>query len=318
MTGLTGTAAGVPYLALPPATPRPSAPVVIAWHLLDPPRTPAAFAAAVPLDGLDAWRIYLGLPMTGDRMVEGGNDELMRLAFADGVLNLHGPISSQANAEFEPALAELRSQLDLGHGPVGLLGASLGGGTAGLVLSETEQPIEAAVLINPLIDLRAGIDAIAASFGMAYPWSEASHAVADRLDLAAHAPDLAKRGEPAVLLVIGEQDLVDGFREPAYRVRQALADCYGDPSRTDVQLVAGMSHALAEEPGTEPAPQTAHAARVDALATAWFERFLLPPGGEAASSRPARSRTSKSPAPVSAGSTAMPAWTTTRPSGSGS
>ena len=180
----------------------------------------------------------------------------MRLAFSDGVLNLHGPISSQARAEFEPALAELRAQLDLGHGPIGLMGGSLGGATAGLVLSETEVPIQAAVLINPLIDLRAGIDAIAASFGMTYPWSDASYAVADRLDFAAHAPDLAKRGEPAVLLVVGEEDLVDGMREPAYRVQRALTDSYADPSRTEVRLIAGMGHNLTEEPGIEPAPQT--------------------------------------------------------------
>ena len=158
------------------------------------------------------------------------------------------------------------------------MGGSLGGATAGLVLSETEVPIEAAVLINPLIDLRAGIDAIAASFGMTYPWSDASYAVADRLDLAAHAPDLAKRGEPAVLLIVGEEDLVDGMREPAYRVQRALTDSYADPSRTEVRLIAGMGHNLTEEPGIEPAPQTEYAARTDALASAWFERFLVSQG----------------------------------------
>jgi dienelactone hydrolase len=281
MTVRTGTAAGVPYVALPPATLHPArgpAPVVIAWHLLDPPRTPAAFAAAVPLAGLDAWRVYLELPMTGARSPVGGFDELGRRAFEDAVLNVHGPITAQALAEFEPALAELRTQLDLGDGPVGLMGGSLGGATAGLVLRETHVPIRAAVLINPLIDLRAGIDAIAASFGMTYSWSDAAYAVADRLDLAAHAPDLAERGEPAVLLVVGAEDKVDGFREPAHRVRQALAGRYGDPSRAELRLVDGMAHALAEEPGFEAAPQTPHAAEVDALATAWFERFLLDPG----------------------------------------
>ena len=44
----TGTAAGVPYVALPPTTGRADAPLVVAWHLLDPPRTPEAFA---PTDG---------------------------------------------------------------------------------------------------------------------------------------------------------------------------------------------------------------------------------------------------------------------------
>ena len=49
MVPVTGTAAGVPFLAVPPPVPRPSAPVVVAWHLMDPPRTEAAFAAALPL-----------------------------------------------------------------------------------------------------------------------------------------------------------------------------------------------------------------------------------------------------------------------------
>jgi hypothetical protein len=78
---IAGHAAGVPFVALPPAGGRrASAPVVVAWHLLDPPRTEAAFAAAVPLRGLDAWRIYLGLPLSGSRMPPGGDEELMRLA----------------------------------------------------------------------------------------------------------------------------------------------------------------------------------------------------------------------------------------------
>jgi hypothetical protein len=35
-----------------------------------------------------------------------------------------------------------------------------------------------------------------------------------------------------------------------------------------------MEHALAEEPGIEPAPQTPHAAAVDRLAVKWFQRRL--------------------------------------------
>lgn len=52
---ITGVAAGVPYVALPPAGDRDGAPLVVAWHLVDPPRSEAAMAAAVPLAGdLDA------------------------------------------------------------------------------------------------------------------------------------------------------------------------------------------------------------------------------------------------------------------------
>jgi hypothetical protein len=67
-TPLTGTTVnGVPYLAVPPLSDAATAPVIILWHLMDAPRSEAAFAAALPLDGLDAWKVYLGLPTFGAR-----------------------------------------------------------------------------------------------------------------------------------------------------------------------------------------------------------------------------------------------------------
>src|SRR4051794_15168687 len=110
-----GVAAGVPFLAVPPEDPtRADMPVVVAWHLMDPPRTEAALAAALPLLGLDAWKLYFGLPMTGQRLPAGGQAELMRLGYEDAVLNLQGPIATQGAAEFLPALNELRSRLGIG------------------------------------------------------------------------------------------------------------------------------------------------------------------------------------------------------------
>lgn len=270
----TGTAAGVPYLAVPPATPRPESPIVLGWHLMDSPRTEAAFAAAVPLHGLDAWRIYLGLPMCGARMPAGGPEELMRLGFEDAVLNLQGPVTADAAAEFAPALAELRSQLPLGNGPLGLFGGSVGAAAALLVMAETGVPVEAAVLISPLIQLRPGVDAMARQFEFSYPWSAQSLAVATRLDFVERAEDIAGQDEPAVLLVVGADDDQAGFADPAGRLRAALTQRYADPRRVELVTIAGMGHALAEEPGLEPAPQTPHAGEVDRHAVRWFAQHL--------------------------------------------
>ncbi len=128
---IRGIAAGVPYVAIPPqGEPTSSTPIVAAWHLMDPPRTEAAFAGALPLKGLDAWRVYLGLPMCGSRTPPGGPEELMRLGYEDAVLNLHGPVTDQAAREFEHALVDLRRQLDLRPGPVGVMGGSIGAAVA--------------------------------------------------------------------------------------------------------------------------------------------------------------------------------------------
>jgi hypothetical protein len=274
-TPLNGVASGVPFLAVPPLTgSHPSTPVMVAWHMLDSPRTETAFAAALPLEGLDAWRIYLGLPLTGSRLPAGGIDELMRLGSEDAVLNLHGPISAQAAEEFEPAFTELRTRLNFGDGPVGVLGGSLGAAVAQLILAQSSVMVSAAVLVSPLVQLRPVVDALAQRYGFVYPWSDPSLAVARRLDFVARAEEIAQRGQPAILLVVGQEDDPEGFHTPAKRLHAALTAQYTDPNRSQLVMVPDMAHALAEEPGMEPAPQTSHAAEVDRHAVTWLRHHL--------------------------------------------
>lgn len=275
---VTGTAGGVPFLAFPPPVPHPSAPVVVAWHLMDPPRSEAAFAAALPLRGLNAWRVYLGLPMCGARLPAGGFEELMQLGYQDAVLNLQGPIATQAAQEFPTALGELRDRLGLGDGRLGLLGGSMGAAAAQLVLVETAPAagltVHAAVLVSPLTRLRPAVDALGRRFGVQYPWGPASLEVARRLDFAARADDFVRAGQPAVRLVVGADDDAGGFQQPAEQLRAALTRAYADPTRVDLVVVPAMEHALAEEPGVDPAPQTPAAATVDQHAVDWLTTHL--------------------------------------------
>ena len=269
-----GVAAGVPFVASPPPSGRADAPVVVAWPLLDAPRTEQALAAALPLAGLDAWRVYLGLPLSGSRLPAGGPDEVMRLAYEDAVLKLHGPVATQAAAEFPAAYAALRDRLGLGAGPLGLVGGSIGAAVAQLVIAEAGLPVAAAVLASPVTELAAVVTAMSARFGVDYSWTDASRAMAGRLDFVARAGELVAGGEPAVRLVVGADDDRVGFLDPAERLRAELAKRYADPDRVDLAVVPGMEHALAEEPGLEPAPQTPAAAAVDRLAVDWLRRWL--------------------------------------------
>jgi pimeloyl-ACP methyl ester carboxylesterase len=272
-----GTAAGVPFIAVPPQDARrTSAPVVLAWHLLDPPRTERALAAALPLRGVDAWRIYLGLPLSGSRMPAGGLDELMRLGYKDAVMNLHRRVVYGAAEELGPAFSELRERLGIVDGPVGVMGGSNGAAVAQLVIAEGDIDVSAAVLVSPVVRLRAAVSAMERRFGVTYPWSDESNAVAERLDFVARAAEIA-RGSPAVLLVVGEQD-DPAFHEQAAELRAALAAAEGGHDRARLVTVPDMPHALAEEPGMDPAPQTPHAAAVDRLAVEWFERHLTAGG----------------------------------------
>jgi len=237
---------------------------------MDPPRTETALAAALPLAGLDAWRIYLGLPLSGARLPAGGLPELERLGYEDAVLNLQGPVATQGAQELPGALAELEERLDLSAAPLAVLGGSMGSAVAQLVLAEGAVEIAAAVLVSPIAQLRAAVDALGHRYGVTYPWGPASLEVARRLDFVERAAEIAGRGQPAVRLVVGAEDDREGFGRPAERLRAALAQSYEDPARVDLVVVPGMEHALAQEPGLDPAPQMAAAAAVDSHAVDWL------------------------------------------------
>lgn len=271
---VTGLAAGVPYVALPPAGDRQRAPLVVVWHLMDPPRTEAAMAAALPMAAVPAWRVFLGLPMFGARMPAGGPEEVMRLGAEDYVLNLFTPVVEQAAAEAPAAVAALRSQLDVSEGHLGLAGGSAGAAVALLLLAEGDLPVAAAALVSPVVRVARVVEVGERTYGVTYTWNEESRAAAERFDFVARAGDIARRDpQPPVLVVSGGRDEVE-FREPATALRDALRGLYAAPDRVGFADVPEMAHAIAEEPGVEPAPQTAEAKDVDAAVTEWFRRHL--------------------------------------------
>ncbi|MGB9280041.1 MAG: prolyl oligopeptidase family serine peptidase [Pseudonocardiaceae bacterium] len=272
---ITGTAAGVPFTALPPGDGVTHAPLVVIWHLLDPPRTDSAMAAALPMAALPAWRLYFGLPLTGRRLPEGGFEELMRLGHADGVMNLLVPILSQAADEAPAAVAAVRAEFGIAQGPIGVAGGSLGGGVALEVIAARALPVSAAALVNPLVRVPGAIAATERIFDFHYEWTDASRTVADRFDFLRGATEIAA-AEPALLLVSGEHDHPE-FRADAEALQRELASRYRDRSRVRLHHVPGMPHPLAEPPGVEPAPQNAHAAAVDAAFTSWFTEHLTSP-----------------------------------------
>jgi dienelactone hydrolase len=271
---ITGSASGVPFVALAPELALEqkdtTAPMVVAWHLHDPPRSETAMAAALPLQGVPAWRVYLGLPLSGSRLPAGGLDAFFQLSYDDAVLNVFGPVCRQAVEELPAALAALRDDLPVSDAPLGLLGGSIGALVAQTVLAETTVAVSAVALVSPAIRLAAVVAANEKRFDTTYRWTEASRAVADSLDFIARADEIAKR-DAAVLLVVGEDDDLN-IRRPAEQLWHTLSA--RSPDRAALISIPGMAHALANEPGLDPAPQTSHAARVDAAVTDWFRRHL--------------------------------------------
>jgi dienelactone hydrolase len=271
---VTGDAAGVPYLAVPPTEDLEQAPLIVVFHMMDPPRSEAAMAAALPMKRVPAWRVYLGLPMFGARRPAGGQEEIMRLGYQDALMNLIAPVVEQAAAELPAAVAALRKELPVDEGPIGVVGGSAGGAAALLALAETEVPVAAAGLVNPAARATPVIELGERMFGVAYTWNDARRAQADRLDFVRRAGEISARDpQPPVLLVVGEDD-DDAFLAATRELHDALAAGYGSPEEVSLVTVPGLEHALADEPGIDPSPQSAGAARVDSEVTAWLLRHI--------------------------------------------
>ena len=269
----TGNAAGVPYIAFAPRNPRPSTPLVLVLHLMDPPRSPHAMAAAVPLEGVDAWRVYLGLPMNGERMPEGGSDEIMRLAMEDGLSLLLAPVVEQAAAELPDAVRALREQLAIEDTPLALVGGSAGAAAVLLALAEVDIDVAAAAVINPATRARDVVDAMESIYGFSYEWNDARRSRADRLDFVNRAAEVGRRQTP-LLIVVGKEDPIAGLPVSSRELRDTLAEHYDSPDNVAIAEIDGLAHNLADEPGIEPAPQTPGAIEVDAKVTAWLQHYL--------------------------------------------
>jgi alpha-beta hydrolase superfamily lysophospholipase len=247
--------AGVPFVAVPPADPDAPAALVAGWHLMEVPASEQAFAEAVPMAGLQAWKVYFGLPMTGARLPEGGAAELFRRAGEDAVLNVFEPVTEAAAAEFPAALAELRDRLPGADGPLGVFGGSAGSLVAFEVLTRGDVAVEAAAVVSPVARLAPVIGRNERLYDVTYPWTPRSRDVADRYDFVRRAGELTV----PLLIVTGESDDA-AVREPAAVLHERLGD------RSELVEVGGMAH--------EFAPGTPAAARVDAAFTEWFARRL--------------------------------------------
>jgi pimeloyl-ACP methyl ester carboxylesterase len=240
--------AGVPCTILEPRDVTRPAPLVVAWHLLDDPADPAGMAATLPLAGVDAWRVYLGLPFTGVRTPPEGPD------FSDVVANVFEPIVRTGAQEFPAVLAELRATLPV-DGRLALVGGSIGAMVAQEVLAGGPH-VDAAALISPAVQLTGLVGANERGFSMTYAWNERSSAMAEHLDFIARADQLTA----PILLVVGEEDDELGFRMPAEKLWQALP-----AGRSSLVAVPGMQHS-----------PSSHAAEVDNIVASWLDRHLRP------------------------------------------
>ncbi|WP_067450214.1 alpha/beta hydrolase [Actinomadura macra] len=265
-----GTVAGVAYIALPPtavdAVASGPTGLIVAWPGFDPPRTASALAAAVPMTGVPAWRVFMDLPVQTPGGLGSG------AILETEAIEAYGAAVERAVDGLPDAVAQIRHHLGLPDGPLGLAGFSAGASTALLTVARGTLPITTAALIAPVIAPSRAARAVETRAGRDRTWTDSARALADRLDLGSLADDIAAQ-DTALLFVAGAKDRVVPPGEVTAlcdRLREA-----GAPAAESVTL--RMGHALTPEPGTEALPPITEAVRVDSVLTDWFRDGLAEP-----------------------------------------
>lgn len=259
-TVMQTTLHGVPAILRIPAH-IDQAPIIL-WHGFGPPASESAMMEALPLDDVDAVKVYLGLPLFGARAPSGGMKELARRQSEDIGLEVFKPVVAGAAQELSGVVGALARQGCMKNGsPVRLVGFSAGGAAALYALSQGRVKIDAAVLINPSTGLSDSVQAYERATGKTYRWSTASRELARQADAAAHTTDIA-RHRPALLFLQGASDSVLDAQAVS-ALCHSLKPLYGDPTaRLQCQQLAGMSHQWAADP--------ASLGRVRQAVGAWF------------------------------------------------
>ncbi|MGL6339748.1 MAG: alpha/beta hydrolase family protein, partial [Waterburya sp.] len=104
------TLAGVPVVLRSPAKQNSKAPLILLWHGFGSPNSEEMLAEVLSLERVPAWKAYLGLPLFGQRLPEGGIEEIMNRQIDDYVLELLLPVAEQAMKELSKIVSALQNR----------------------------------------------------------------------------------------------------------------------------------------------------------------------------------------------------------------
>ena len=284
--------AGVPVLVRPPANPSLRAPLIVLWHGAGIPGSEEILAETLPLEDVQAWKAYLGLPLFGKRLPVGGMDEIMRRQLEDYVLHLLLPVIEHAMQELPNVVRALQARFSINDQEgIGLFGFSVGGLAALLTLVESSLPIKVAVLAAVTKDLTVAVDNYERHVQNAYPtlkeqypwveqryrWTEESKVAQQRLDFVSRASEITQRQPmPAVLFVHGSQDEIFAVSkvEELYATLAPYYERTNQVNRLSIHTFEHLKHNIDLEAAENSPEMQQDIAELQRVVAEWFSQYL--------------------------------------------
>ncbi|NEQ25070.1 MAG: prolyl oligopeptidase family serine peptidase [Microcoleus sp. SIO2G3] len=286
--------AGVPVVVRPPANPSLPAPLIVLWHGAGIPGSEENLAETLPLEKVQAWKAYLGLPLFGKRLPVGGTDEIMQRQLEDYVLRALLPTIELAMQELPNVVRALQARFSINDQEgIGLFGFSVGGLTALLTLVESSLPIKVAVLAGVTKDLTVAVDNYERIVQGAYPtlkeqypwveerycWTEESEVAKQRLDFVSRASEITQRQPmPAILFVHGSQDeiFVVNKVEELYATLAPHYERTNQVKRLSIQTFENLKHNIDLEAAENSPEMQNDIAELQRVVAEWFNQYLMP------------------------------------------
>ena len=225
-------------------------PPIVLWHGFGAPGDKHALMRSLPLDDVPAAKIYLDLPLFGDRLPNGGLAELADRQQRDYGLEIFTPAVTGAARELPAVIAALKGMLGTQWDEeVSLFGFSAGGAAVLLTLAENAVKVRDAIVLNAPNGLRGGVAAFESVSAKHYAWSNQAENIAEQTDAVQRAEEIVgERYTPSLLLIHGIEDEIIPF-ESSVLIHEALKIHYkGKPTPLHLELIEGLDHHWAEGP----------------------------------------------------------------------
>lgn len=246
---------------------------IILWHGFGPPDSERALMDALPLDEVPAVKVYLGLPMFGERALAGGMKELAQRQREDLATRVFEPVVMAAAKELPAVVRALERHRCLERGGrIGLFGFSAGGASTLYALAEADVPVDVAVTLNASTGLSASVNAYERATKGSYTWTDAARELARRSDAVDRAKDIAAGSPPPALLLIHGKDDAMLTAETAMTLHSALQPLYRKANATQrlqLNVVPGLAHGWIDIGNVEA---------LRSSIAAWFNTYLSAAG----------------------------------------
>jgi dienelactone hydrolase len=214
------------------------------------------FAQTLPLDGEDLFKVYVDLPLHGERAVP----DLGKRFRTDQVRLFLHPIVLGMARDIVHLIDELSQRPEVDAARIGVCGWSLGG-QASLLAAAVDQRIKAAIGLSVPYDAEQGPRA-------PYPDTPAHCVWRTELDVLGVAPNICPT---AILLIHGARDAWVNV-ESSRRLHAALKPHYAScPERLRYVEYPNMAHSISQADG-EACAREQHLLKEEVAR--WFERFL--------------------------------------------